>query len=143
MFMHISCIRTLSFLFLDCDYVVFPLSVSVSVSLSLLDRLCMAPKRKSTLARNPLGSGSSSFDTPPLHIRFRDGKAQQDFLENFQRCGIHSKHYVILSDFSDTSLLGAIQTQGWESLCEIPLRCLIVFIQEFYSNIHGIDTSVP
>ena len=103
----------------------------------------MAPKRKSTPARNPLGSGSSSFDTPPLHIRFRDGKAQQDFLENFQRCGIHSKHYVILSDFSDTSLLGAIQTQGWESLCEIPLRCAIMFIQEFYSNIQGINTSVP
>ena len=26
---------------------------------------------------------------------------------------------------------------------EIPLRCPIVFIQEFYSNMHGIDTSVP
>ena len=33
---------------------------------------------------------------------------------------------------------------GAENLfCEIPLRCLVVFIQEFYSNIHGINTSVP
>ena len=103
----------------------------------------MALKRKSTLAQNPLGFGSSSFDTPPLHVQLYNGKAQHDFLENFQRRGVHSKCHVILLDFFDTPLLGVIWTRGWESLCEIPLRCLIVFIQEFYSNIHGIDTSVP
>ena len=121
--------------FLDCDCVVF--------SLFLSDRLCMALKRKSTLAQNPLGFGSSSFDTPLLHVQLYDGKAQHDFLENFQRRGVHSKCHVILLDFFDTPLLGVIRTRGWESLCEIPLRCLIVFIQEFYSNIHGIGTSVP
>ena len=36
-----------------------------------------------------------------------------------------------------------IQTQGWESLCEKPMRCPVLFIQEFYSNIHGIDAAVP
>ena len=58
---------------------------SLSLSLSLSDRLYMAPKRKSTPAQNHLGSESSSFDppVPPLHVRFRDRKAQQDFLENF------------------------------------------------------------
>ena len=74
MFMHISCILILSFsLFL------------VVMSLSLSDRLRMAPKRKSTPARNPFGSRSSSSNppVPPLHVRFRDWKAQQDFLENF------------------------------------------------------------
>ena len=50
---------------------------------------------------------------------------------------------MILSDFADTALPDVIHTQGWESLCEIPLRCPIVFIQEFYSNMHGIDTFVP
>ena len=73
-FMHISCILILSFsLFL------------VVMSLSLSDRLRMAPKRKSTLARNSLGFGSSSSDppVPSLHVWFRDGKAQQDFLEKF------------------------------------------------------------
>ena len=50
---------------------------------------------------------------------------------------------MILSDFSDTPLPDVIHTRGWESLCEIPLRCPIVFIQEFYSNMHDIDTSVP
>jgi len=34
MFMHISCIHTLSFLFLDCDSVLFP---SLSLSLSRID----------------------------------------------------------------------------------------------------------
>ena len=50
---------------------------------------------------------------------------------------------MILSDFFDTPLSDVIHTQGWESLCEIPLRCPTVFIQEFYSNMHNIDTSVP
>ena len=73
----------------------------------------------------------------------RDGKAQQDFLENFQKHGVHPKCHVVLLDFSDTPLLVVIQTRGWESLRERPLRCPIVFIQEFYSNIHSINTSVP
>ena len=116
----------------------------LSFSLSLSDRLRMAPKRKFTPARNPLGSRSSSFfDTPFLHFQFRDGKAQQDFLENFQRHGIHPMRHVILSNFFDIPLLGVIQTRGWESLCEIPLRCPIMFIHEFYSNMHSIDTPVP
>ena len=50
---------------------------------------------------------------------------------------------MILSNFVDTALSDVIHTRGWESLCEIPLRCPIVFIQEFYSNMHGINTSVP
>ena len=104
----------------------------------------MAPKRKSTSAWNPLGSKSSSSNlVPPLHIQFHYRKVQQDFLENFQKCCIHPECHVILSEFSDTPLPRVIQTWGWESLCEIPLRCPIVFIEDFYSNIHGINTSVP
>ena len=55
----------------------------------------------------------------------------------------NSKSIKKLSKFSDTPLPNVIHTRRWESLCEIPLRCLIVFIQEFYSNIHGVDTFVP
>ena len=85
----------------------------------------MALKRKSTLAQNPLGFGSSSFDTPPLHVQLYNGKAQHDFLENCQRRGVHSKCHVILLDFFDTPLPHIVQTKDWESLCEIPLRsCL-------------------
>ena len=51
-----------------------------------------------------------------------------DFIENFQACGVHPKRQIILSDFSDTTLLDVIQTQGWESLCEKPVRCPVVFI---------------
>ena len=40
-------------------------------------------------------------------------------------------------------LPNVIRTQGWESLCEGPVRCPIMFIQEFYSNIHCINTSLP
>ena len=105
----------------------------------------MAPKRKSTPIQNPLHSESSSSDpsVPSLHVQFCDKKAYQDFSENFSKCDIHPKHHVILSNFADTSLPDVIHTWGWESLCKIPLRCPTVFIQEFYSNMHGIDTSVP
>ena len=36
-----------------------------------------------------------------------------------------------------------IHTREWESLCDISVTCPIVLIQEFYSNMHGIDRSVP
>ena len=95
---------------------------------------------------NPLQFSGSSSSSDPLvlfHIRFRDEKAKMNFFENFQKHGIHPERQVILSDFTDTPLPAVIRTCGWESLLERPMRCPIVFIQEFYSNIHGIDTSVP
>ena len=64
----------------------------------------MTPKRKSTLARNPLRSGASSSFA---------------FSENFSRRGIHSERQVILTDFADTDLPSVIHTRGWKSLCEI------------------------
>ena len=36
----------------------------------------------------------------------------------------------------------AFSSQGWKSLYEKLSKCPNVFIQEFYSNIHAIDTSV-
>ena len=104
----------------------------------------MAPKRKSTPARNPLRFGaSSSFDPSPSTVRFRDDDAFKEFLENFSRRGIHSERQVILSDFVDTDLPSVIHNRGWESLCDVPVTCPLVLIQEFYSNMHGIDRSVP
>ena len=50
---------------------------------------------------------------------------------------------VILSNFSDTDLPTIIYSQGWKSLCGIPVTFPSVIIQEFYSNMHEIDTSVP
>ena len=48
--------------------------------------MSMAPKRKSTPARNPLRSGvSSSFDFAPFSLRFRDYDTHKAFLENFSR----------------------------------------------------------
>ena len=102
----------------------------------------MAPRHKTTLSRNPLRFGASSSNSTPLSIRFRDDKARQDFLENFSKCGIHSEHHVILSDFFDTTLLTVIYRRGWESLCEIPVSCPSVIIYEFYSNMHGFDYSI-
>ena len=104
----------------------------------------MAPKRKSTPAWNPLHSGaSSSFDPTLSHIRFCDDDAFKAFSENFSRWGIHSERQVILSDFADTNLPFVIHNRGWESLCDIPVTYPLVLIQEFYSNMHGIDRSVP
>ena len=115
----------------------------VSFSLSISNSLHMAPKHKSASSQNPLHSRASSFDPTPLHIWFHDEKAQKDFSENFSRCSVHLKYRMILSNFSDTTLPTIIHSMGWESLCEIPISCPTVIIQEFYSNLHGFDTSIP
>ena len=104
----------------------------------------MAPKRKSTLARNPLHSGaSSSSDSTPLSLRFYDDDAHKAFSENFSRRGIHSERPVILADFIDTDFPTVIHSWGWESLCDVSVTCPLMLVQEFYSNMHGIDRSVP
>ena len=104
----------------------------------------MAPKRKSTPAWNPLHSGaSSSFDSAPLSLWFRDDDAYKTFSKNFSRQGVHSECKVILADFTDTNLPTIIHSREWESLCDVPITFSLVFIQEFYSNMHGIDRSVP
>ena len=106
--------------------------------------MSMAPKRKSTPARNPLHSGASSSSDPTLsHIRFCDDDAFKAFSENFSRRGIHSKRQVILMDFADIDLPSVIHSRGWESLCDVSVTYPLVLIQEFYSNMHGIDRSVP
>ena len=102
----------------------------------------MAPK-KSVPSKNPIRCGSFSTSFPSDSIRFCDEKARNDFFENFSDRVIHSKRQVIFSDFLDTPLPDAISSQGWAFLCEKPSRCPDMFIQEFYSNIHAIDTSVP
>ena len=107
----------------------------------------MALKRKSTPSQNPLrseaSSSSSLSDPTPSHVRFCDKKAKLDIFENFSRHSIHSKHQVILLDFSDTNLPTVIYSRGWESLCGAPITCPSVIIQEFYSNMHGFDYSIP
>ena len=107
----------------------------------------MAPKCKSIPSWNPFrskASSSPSLSDPTLsHVRFRDEKAKSEFLENFSRQGIHLEHQVILSNFSDTDLPTIIHSRGWESLCGVPIMCPSVIIQEFYSNMHGFDYSIP
>ena len=119
-------------------------SLSLSPSLFLWVSCSIAPKRKSTPSQNPLHSKSStSSDPTPSHVRFRDDKTRQDFLENFSRRGVHSKCQVILSNFSNTDLATVIHSKGWESLCDVPITCQSVLKEEFYSNMHGFDYSVP
>ena len=116
----------------------------LSLFVSLLVSLCMAPKHKSALSRNPLSSEASSSSNPtPSYVRFHDDKAHQDFSENFSRRSIHSEHQVILSDFSDTNLPTIIHSRDQESLCDILVSYPSMIIQEFYSNMHGFDYSIP
>ena len=116
----------------------FPLSILFTLVVSL------APKHKSPPARNPLHSGaSSSSDHAPLSLRFHNDKAYKAFTENFSRRGIHSEPRVILGHFADTDLPTIIHSWEWESLCDELVTCPLVLIQEFYSNMHGIDHSVP
>ena len=107
----------------------FPLSNLFTLVVS------MAPKHKSTPARNPFHSGASSpFDSAPLSLWFCDDDAYKAFSENFSRRGIHFECQVILVDFADTDLSTVIHNREWESLCDVPVTCLLVLIQEFYSN---------
>ena len=104
----------------------------------------MAPKHKSTPARIPLHSGvSSSSDSAPLSLRFHDDDAHKAFSENFSRRGVHSKRQVILVDFADTNLPTVIHSREWESLYDVLVTCPLMLMQEFYSNMHGIDCLVP
>ena len=48
-----------------------------------------------------------------------------------------------MANFADTNLPDVIHNRGWESLCDIPVTCPSVLIQEFYSNMHGFNFSVP
>ena len=125
-------LETFLIVFLSCPLFLFTLVVS------------MAPKRKSTPVRNPLCFGaSSSSDSTPLSLRFRDDDAHKAFSENFSRRGVHSKRQVILANFTDTDLPTVIHSREWESLCDVPVTCPLVLIQDFYSNMHGIDRSIP
>ena len=67
----------------------------------------------------------------------------RNFSENFSKRGIHLERQVVLSDFADTNLPSVIHNRGWESLCDVSVTCPLVLIQEFYSNMHGIDHSIP
>ena len=52
----------------------------------------MTPKCKSTPTRNLFHSGaSSSSNSAPLSLRFRDDEAHKAILENFSRRGVHSE----------------------------------------------------
>ena len=103
----------------------------------------MTPKHKSTPTWNPLHSkASSSSDFAPLSLRFCDDNVLMAFSENFSRRGVHSERQVILADFIDTNLPTIIHSREWESLCDVPVTCPLVLIQEFYSNMHGIDRPV-
>ena len=86
---------------------------------------------------------SSSSDPTPSSVQFRDEKAKSDFFENFSRRGVHSECQVILADFANTDLPTVIHSWEWESLCDVPVTCPLMLIQEFYSNMYRIDHSVP
>jgi len=130
---HALLVSSLSFLSISSSLSLFVLSLSI---------FDMAPK-KFAPSKNPIscrGSSSSSFLLSlPIRDQFCELKSQKDFDENFSGWAIHSKCQVILA----TPLLGVFSSRGWESLCEKPLRCPSMFVQEFYSNIHAINTSIP
>ena len=141
MFMHCTSFFS-SFL---CLILLLCFSVSLLLSLGFIH---MAPKRsipsKNLIRRRDSSSSSYSFaPSLPDSVRFHDEKARDDFFKNFSNRAIHLERKVILSNFLDIPLPSAFISRGWASLCEIPKKCPIVLIQDFYSNMHAIDTSVP
>ena len=130
--LYLNCFGTFLIVFLSLPLFLFPLVVSV------------APKRKSTPSQNPLHSGASFSSNPtPSHLWFHDEDARKVFSENFSRRGVHSECRVILANFADTDLPTVIHSRGWESLCDVPITCPSMLIQEFYSNMHGFNFSIP
>ena len=121
------------------------LIISLSLSPSYISCI-MASKHKSTPSQNHLRSEASSSSSPsdptPSHVRFCDEKATSDFLENFSRAFIQNAK-VIMLDFFNTDLPTVIHSKGWESFCGILVTCPFVIIQEFYSNMHRFDYSIP
>ena len=108
--------------FSDCSSLFLPLNLFTLV-------VSMAPKGKSTPARNPFRSGaSSSSDPSPSHVRFHDDDAFKAFSENFSRRSIHLECQVVLLDFADIDIPSLIHSRGWESLCDILVTCPLVLI---------------
>ena len=145
MFMHSPCIYTSFHIFLLLWIVLelFWLSLSFPSLFLVTLVVSMAPKRKSTPPWNPLHSGASTSSVyAPFSLRFRNDDAHKAFTKNFSRRGIHSKCRVILGHFSGTDLPTIIHSREWESLCDEPITCPLVLIQEFYSSMHRIDCSV-
>ena len=125
-------IRTFLIVFLSLPLFLFTLVVS------------MAPKRKSTPARNLLRFGaSSSSNSAPSSLWFRDDDAHKAFSGNLSRRRVHLERQVILANFANINLPTVIHSREWESLCDVSVTCPLVLIQEFYSNMHRIDCSVP
>ena len=50
---------------------------------------------------------------------------------------------IILGHFADIDLPTVIHSREWESFCDEPVTFPFVSILEFYSNMHGIDRSIP
>ena len=118
--------------------------MSLSLSLSLSFSLLIMTVKKLFSSKNPIRRGSSSSSSSFYDsVRFHDEKARDVFFENFFDWVIHLKRWVILFNFLETPLLSVFTFRGWTSLCEKPSRCPDVFIQEFYSNMHVINTFVP
>jgi len=132
LYLHVtgSCIFMHTYLQVSIFVILYLVGAFLIVSLSISYVSCiMAPKCKSTLAQNALhSSASSSSDSAPLSLRFRDDNAHKAFSKNFSRRGIHSERQAILSDFADTDLPSVIHSRGWESLCDVPVTCPFMLI---------------
>ena len=104
----------------------------------------MAFKRKSTPTRNPLYFGaSSSFDSAPLSLF---GFVMMMPTRHSWRTFLDEVFIQNAKSFWRTSPIDlpiVIHSQEWESPYDVPITCPFVLIQEFYSNLHGIDRSVP
>lgn len=117
------------------------LSLFLALFLSLsLEHLPMAP---STPICNPVSHAPSS-STPIIDsLQFNDTNCWKAFKENFTLHQPQAKCRIILSDLSNTAVPETFQSCGLEFLCERLTTCPVVYVQEFYSNIYIISTSVP
>ena len=144
MFMHFPCIRPLFLIYLlYLNYFgTFWLSLSLSPSLSICVSLCLWHLNASLLRPRTLFVLGHPLPLILLHHIF---SFMMRMPERLSRRTFLNEAFILNAKSSwRTSLTpNVIHSRGWESLCDVLVICPSVLIQKFYSNMHGLDSSVP
>ena len=118
------------------------MSLSLSPSLSICVSLCLWLLNASLLRPRTLFVLGHLLPLILLHHIF---SFMMRMPERLSRRTFLNEAFILNAKSSwRTSLTpNVIHSRGWESLCDVPITCPSMLIQEFYSNMHGFDFLVP
>ena len=118
------------------------MSLSLSPSLSICVSLCLWHLNASLLRPRTLFVLGHPLPLILLHHIF---SFMMRMPERLSRRTFLNEAFILNAKSSWRTLLtpNVIHSWGWESLCDVPITCPSMLIQEFYSNMHGFDFLVP